>query len=288
MISKSEVILVFGGKTGWIGQKIVTQLQSMGHTAICAQSRLENRQDIVAEIQHANPSHIINAAGITGNPNVDWCESHKQDTIRTNIIGTLNLVDIAYKFGIHLTNISTGCIYEYDQLHPMKSGIGFTEEEYPNFNGSFYSRTKIILEDLILEYPNTLHLRIKMPISTELDKGFIGKIIRYKKLINIPNSLCVLDDLLPIAIDMTLKGIKGNYNLVNPGTMSHNEVMELYKKYIDPSHTYTNFSIEEQDRILKVRRANAELSTKKLVSLYPDIPYIRDALVNLFEKITKK
>ena len=24
-----------------------------------------------------NPTHVLNAAGLTGRPNVDWCESHK-------------------------------------------------------------------------------------------------------------------------------------------------------------------------------------------------------------------
>lgn len=282
---KAKTILVFGGKTGWIGKKIVTLLQEMGHNIICAQSRLENRQDIVAEIKNTKAQYIINAAGITGKPNVDWCEAHKPETLRTNVIGTLNLADIAYEFGIHLTNISTGCIYEYDVKHPMKSGIGFTEEERPNFDGSFYSRTKIMLEDLILEYPNVLNLRVKMPVSTELDKGFIGKIIKYEKLVNIPNSLCVLDDLLPIAIDMTLREIKGNYNFVNPGTMSHNDVMDLYIKYVNPKHTYTNFSVKEQDKILKARRANAELCTDKLLRLYPNIPHIKKSLIKLFRSL---
>lgn len=276
-------ILVFGGQTGWIGQKIVTILNDLGYDAICAESRLENRESIINEISKTQPVAIINAAGITGKPNVDWCESHKQETLRVNVIGTLNLADIAYIHGIHLTNISTGCIYEYDEQHPMGSGIGFTEDEEPNFDGSFYSKTKIILEKLILEYPNVLNLRIKMPVSQEFDKGFIGKISKYKKLINVPNSLCVLEDLLPIAVDMTLKGIKGNYNFVNPGTMTHNEIMDLYKHYVDKNHIYENFTLEEQSKILKARRANAELSPAKLLKLYPDIPHIKESLIQLFK-----
>lgn len=280
---KMNNVLVFGGKTGWIGQKIVTLLNDLGYNAVCAESRLENRESIIHEISKVQPIAIINAAGITGKPNVDWCEDHKQETLRTNVIGTLNLADIAYSYGIHLTNISTGCIYEYDEKHPMGSGIGFTEEEEPNFDGSFYSRTKIILEKLLLEYPNVLNLRVKMPVSEELDKGFVGKISKFKKLINIPNSLCVLEDLLPIAIDMTLKGIKGNFNFVNPGTISHNEVMDLYKQYIDQNHTYENFTLEEQAKILKARRANAELSASKLLKLYPNIPHIKKSITRLFK-----
>jgi len=282
---KEHAILVFGGKHGWIGQKIVNLFKEHGHNPVCAESRLENRESITQEIERIKPGFIINAAGIIGNPNVDWCESHKPETIRANVIGTLNLADIAYQLGIHLTNISTGCIYEYDEQHPMHIGKGFTEEEEPNFNGSFYSRSKILMEKLILEYPNVLNLRVKMPISIDLEHGFVGKIIKYKKLINIPNSLCILDDLLPIAIEMTLRGFKGNYNFVNPGTLSHNEVMELYKEIIDPTIAYENFTLEEQDRILKARRANAELSTVKLLKDFPHIPHVKDSLRKILKII---
>lgn len=280
-----KTILVFGGKNGWIGKKIVTLLEELGHRPICANARLENREAIIAEIAHTKPDYIINAAGIIGRPNVEWCEDHKQDTIRTNVIGTLNLADIAYLHGIHVTNVSTGCIYEYDAQHSMWSGVAFTEEEAPNFKGSFYSKTKIQMESLILEYPNVLNLRVKMPISSEPNIGFVGKIVNYKKVINVPNSLCVLDDLLPLAVDMTLKGVKGNYNFVNPGALSHNEVLDLYKEYVNPALTYENFSLEEQNRILKVPRANAELSADKLAKLYPSLPHIKTSLIRLFKHI---
>jgi len=276
----AENILIFGGR-GWIGQKIANLLIEQGHNVIYAKSRLEDRGGIIAEIDNFAPDCIVNVAGIIGKPNVDWCEEHKQETIRTNVIGTVSLADVAYTKSIHITNISTGCIYEYDESHPIGSGIGFKEEEEPNFSGSFYSRTKILMEKFLLEYPNVLNLRVKMPISAELDKGFIGKLRQYKKLINIPNSVTILEDLIPVAVDMTLKKIKGNFNLVNPGTLSHNEAMNLYKKYIDPSHTWDNFTIAEQNEILKARRANAELSASKLLKLYPGIPDAKSSLEQL-------
>jgi dTDP-4-dehydrorhamnose reductase len=277
-LPNAKTFLVFGGKRGWIGQKIVHLLKEIGHNPVCAQSRLENREALIQEIKEKKPDYIINAAGIIGNPNVDWCETHKPETIRTNVVGTLNLADVAFEMNIHLTNISTGCIYEYDEQHPMHSGKGFTEEEEPNFNGSFYSRSKILMEKLILEYPNVLNLRVKMPISLDLEHGFVGKIIKYKKLINVPNSLCILEDMLPVAIEMTLRQFKGNYNFVNPGTLSHHEVMEMYKELVDPTASYEGFTLEEQNRILKARRANAELSVAKLLKDFPHIPHVKDAL----------
>lgn len=285
-----KTFLVFGGKTGWIGQKIVQSIISMGHEAICARSRLENREEIEKEIAITKPDYIINAAGLTGRPNVDWCEDHKQETIRVNVTGTLNLADIAFLHNIQMTNFSTGCIYEYDEKHPQNTGKGFKEEDEPNLiNGSFYSKTKILLEKLLLEYPNVLNLRVKMPVSSDMNpRSFIGKIIKYKKVINIPNSLTILDDLIPISIEMTLKNFRGNYNFANPGSMSHNEVLELYKKYIDHTLTYENFSVEEQNKILKGKRSNCELDVTKLMSHFPDIPNVKISLENLLIKVASK
>ena len=191
--SSKKVFLVFGGKTGWIGQKVVALLKNQNYLVYTAESRLENRSDVETEITLLKPDYIINCAGVTGTPNVDWCEFHQQQTIRTNIIGTLNLADIAYLHGIHLTNFGTGCIYEYDAEHPIGSGKGFTEEDQPNFEGSFYSKTKIQLEKLLNCYPNVLNLRLRMPISSDLHpKNFITKITKYQKVVNIPNSMTIL------------------------------------------------------------------------------------------------
>ncbi len=285
--SRHPVFLVFGGETGWIGQKFVSLLKEQNRIVFSAQSRLENREEIEREIASVKPDFIINAAGVTGRPNVDWCEDHRQETIRSNILGALNLFDVAFLHGVHVTNIGTGCIYEYDECHPMYSCIGFTELDPPNFAGSFYSKTKQMLDQLLLYYPNVLNLRLRMPISSDLHpRNFITKITRYEYVVNIPNSMSVLDDLLPVAIEMALRHCVGNYNFTNPGTVSHNEVLALYKETVDPAFTWKNFTVEEQDRILKARRSNNELDVSKLIQEFPEIPNIRDSLRKVFEKIT--
>ena len=68
-------------------------------------------------------------------PNIDWCETHKVETLRTNVIGTLNLAEAAHTKGIHCTIYATGCIFEYDKEHPI-GGPGFTEEDKANFDGT--------------------------------------------------------------------------------------------------------------------------------------------------------
>ena len=127
-----------------------------------------------------------------------------------------------------------------------------------------------------------------MPFSADVHpRNFITKITTYKKVINEPNSLSALDDLLPILIDMTLRGLKGNFNFVNPGVMTHNEILELYKLHVDPSFTYTNFSVAEQNQILKAPRSNCELDVSKLLSEYPLLPSINLSMVKALKKMGK-
>lgn len=281
-------ILIYGGKTGWIGQQLMQIFQEQGYEAIASQTRLENRETIEKEIQDICPDCVINAAGVTGRPNVDSCEDHKQETIRANIIGALTLADLTWIKRIQLINIGTGCIYEYDSKHPMYSGIGFTEKEEPNFQGSFYSYTKIPVDRLLCTYPNVLNLRLRMPISDDLHpRNFITKITRYKKVVNIPNSMSILSDLLPLIPEMVERKLTGVFNFVNPGVISHNEILELYKQYVDPNFVYENFTIEEQNKILKAGRSNNHLDAGKLLHIFPGIPTIQESIIHVFEKMQK-
>nr|POE48638.1 trifunctional udp-glucose 4,6-dehydratase/udp-4-keto-6-deoxy-d-glucose 3,5-epimerase/udp-4-keto-l-rhamnose-reductase rhm1 [Quercus suber] len=52
-----------------------------------------------------------NCAGTRGAPNVDWCEDHKIETIGSNLLGTLSIVDTCYQMGIHITQFGSACIY---------------------------------------------------------------------------------------------------------------------------------------------------------------------------------
>lgn len=109
-----------------------------------------------------------------------------------------------------------------------------------------------------------------MPISADFNKrNFITKIANYEKVVDVPNSMTVLDEALPAMIDMAQKKRTGTINLTNPGTLSHNQVLELYKKHVDPSKTWANFTTEEQLKILKADRSNNQLDTQKLQKWCP-------------------
>merc|ERR1739845_96531 len=67
-------------------------------------------------------------------------------------------------------------------------------------------------------------------------------------------------------------------NFCNPGAISHNQVLELYKEYIDPDLTWSNFTIEEQAKVIVAARSNNELSPHKLWKEFPNMLPITDSL----------
>ena len=283
--------LVFG-KNGWIGGTLIKMLHAQGKVVKGADSRLENRESIEKEILEFKPTHVLNCAGVTGRPNVDWCEDNKQATIRSNVIGTLGLADICWSHRVHMTNFATGCIYSYDNEHALGSGKGFTETDPANFDGSYYSKTKAMTEQLLKEYDNVLTLRLRMPVSDDLNaRNFVTKITKYEFVVDIPNSNSILHDLLPASITMAEKNVTGIYNFTNPGAISHNEVLGLYKKYVNPDFQWKNFTLKEQSQVIKAGRSNCELDTGKLVRKLKEfgitIPEIHLAYEDCFKRMAK-
>nr|KJB27003.1 hypothetical protein B456_004G271200 [Gossypium raimondii] len=267
------------GRTGWIGGILDQLCEKHGIPFEYGRGRLKNQTSLMADIQNIKPTHVFNirvrgvtfnAAGVTGRPNIDWCESHKTETIRTNVFGTLTLVDICRQHELLMMNFVTGC-----------SGIGFKEEDKPNFIGSFYSKTKAMVEELLREYDNVCTLRVRMPISSDLNSphNFITKISCYNKVINIPNGMTILDELLPMSIEMAKKNLRGIWNFTNPGVVSHNEILEMYKTYIDPNFEWMNFTLEEQAKVIVAPRSNNKMDASKLKKEFPELLPIKESLV---------
>jgi UDP-glucose 4,6-dehydratase len=293
---KSKIKFLIFGRTGWIGGVLGQLVGDAGHEFQFATCRLQEREKVRREISISGATHVLNAAGVTGRPNVDWCESHQVETIRANVIGTLTLVDVASQLGVHVTNFATGCIFHYDDAIGKPENVPrdknlvctsgpqavFTEEDKANFTGSFYSLTKGYVENMLRSYDNVLTLRVRMPIDSDLvnnKRNFIYKIAHYEKVVNIPNSMTVLDELLPYAIELAKRGRTGIFNFTNPGAISHNQVLELYREWIDPDLKWKNFTLEEQAKVITAARSNNELDSSKLWQEFPEMRPIRDSLI---------
>lgn len=142
------------------------------------------------------------------------------------------------------------------------------------------------VEELLKDYDNVCTLRVRMPISSDLSnpRNFITKIARYDKVVNIPNSMTILDELLPISVEMAKRDCRGIWNFTNPGVVSHNEILEMYKEYINPDFKWTNFTLEEQAKVIVAPRSNNEMDASKLKSEFPELLSIKESLIkNVFE-----
>jgi len=285
-----QKFLVWGAK-GWIGGHLIDLLKSQGKDVSGTTTRFEDRAAVIKTLDEVKPTHVLNCAGVTGRPNVDWCEDNKQATIRSNVIGTLTLADVCYLKGIHMTNFATGCIYHYSDKYPIE-GPPIVETDEPNFTGSFYSTTKAQVEKMLNNYDNVLTLRLRMPVSDDLhSRNFVTKITKYEHVVNIPNSMTLLHDLLPAGILMAEHSETGVYNFTNPGAISHNEVLALFKKHVRPEFTWKNFTVEQQAHVIKAGRSNCWLDTTKLDNKLKEygyvVPEVHEAYEQCFIRMAK-
>ncbi len=62
-------------------------------------------------------------------------------------------------------------------------------------------------------------------------------------MVNTPNNMTILDELLPISIEMAKRNLQGIWNFTNLGVVSHNEILEMYWQYIKPWFSWKNFTL---------------------------------------------
>lgn len=277
------------GSNGWIGNMVVKLLRKQGETVIKARARADDELGVEAEIMTSDVDRILCLIGRTHGPGystIDYLEQKGKlvENVRDNLYSPLVLALLGKKYGVHVTYLGTGCIFTYSEEQRM-----FQERDSPNFFGSGYSTVKGFTDRLMHFFEDSvLNLRIRMPIvGYHHPRNFVTKITTYAKICSIANSMTVLEDMLPIMIDLALKKTTGTINLTNPGTVEHNEILELYQKYVDPTFLWENFTQEEQAKILLSGRSNNELDTTKLQQLYPKLLPIRERVELLFQNWNK-
>lgn len=290
-------IIVYGAK-GWIGKQFTAHLTNAGLSYYSGGARVDNTQELRKEIDDIQPTHIVSLIGRTHGiindkeySTIDYLEQpgKLKENIRDNLFSPLTLALLCKSRDIHFTYLGTGCIFTYDDNHPFgKEESGFTESSRPNFFGSGYSTVKGFTDRLVnIIGGNTLNLRIRMPITNvDNPRNFISKITRYDKICSIPNSMTVLPELLPLVVDMMKQKTIGTINLTNPGLISHNEILEMYKSIVDPSFTWKNFTLEEQSDVLDSERSNNFLETTRLKTLYPDVKPIKESVKAMLKTFT--
>ncbi|HET7624289.1 MAG TPA: sugar nucleotide-binding protein [Verrucomicrobiae bacterium] len=309
------MILVLGA-TGYIGQAFARELEARGWP-FRALSRREvdyTRFDILLKfLQSAKPEFIVNAAGYTGKPNVDACETARAETLLGNVLLPQTIANAAAVCGIPWGHVSSGCIYsggkisengrmraEKDFTKPELRAIveksservhGFTEADTPNFSFrdppcSFYSGSKALGEETISGIGQSYIWRLRIPFDQfDNARNYLSKVQRYAKVYDNVNSISHRADFAKACLDLwERKAAFGIYNVTNPGFVTTRQVVELIQKILKPNRRFEFWESDEAFyRVAaKTPRSNCIMDTTKLISagvkIRPVIEALEDSL----------
>ncbi|CAM6085778.1 unnamed protein product [Calypogeia fissa] len=211
-------------------------------------------------------------------------------TIKTNVMGTLNMLGLAKRVGARILLTSTSEVYGDPLEHPQ------TEEYWGNVNPigvrSCYDEGKRVAETLMFDYhrQHGVEIRIARIFNTygprmNIDDGrvvsnFIAQALRKEVLtVQAPGtqtrSFCYVSDMVDGLIRLMEGENTGPINIGNPGEFTMLELAEAVKDLVGPSATYKiveNTPDDPRQRKPDITKATKLLGWKPTVSLQEGLP----------------
>jgi 3,5-epimerase/4-reductase len=245
-------VLILG--KGFIGDELQKGLNCrIDGSAI---KRFSDAQRLVAKYR---PKTVINCIGVIGRRNVGDCELKKDETLLANSFVPVMLAEACLRRGIKLVHISSGCIFNYD----YKKNAPLKESSRDYFLNLFYARSKIYADaalEPLAEKFNVLIARVRIPLlNTRHPKNILDKLIKYRKVIDVPNSVTYIPDFVRAIKHLLKVDARGVYNVVNKGGLRYPDLMKAYQKY-SPGFKFEVIDFKK----LGIERTNLLLSVKKL------------------------
>lgn len=251
-------VLVTGG-AGFIGSHLCEKLLKQGHEVVCLDNFFTGRRKNVLKlledrnfelIRHDVIEPILLEVDQVYHMACPASPVHYQynpvKTIKTSVIGTINMLGLAKRVGARVLLASTSEVYGNPLEHPQKEGywgnvnpIGFR---------SCYDEGKRVAETLMMDYhrQNNVDTRIIRIFNTYgprmlFDDGRVVSNFIVQALKNEPitlygdgmqtRSFCFVDDLVNGIIAMMNKdGFVGPVNLGNPNEITVKELAEIILK----------------------------------------------------------
>lgn len=305
------MILLLGG-SGYIGSAFVRELKNR-NSPFVSLSRKEidyTRFDALSGfLQQRKPEFVINAAGYTGKPNVDACETHKADTLQGNALFPATVAHACAAAGIPWGHVSSGCIYngakvvegvncrvekdlttpEARQLIETKPAAlhGFSETDAPNFSFrdgpcSFYSGSKALGEEAILDVGQGYIWRLRIPFDEfDSSRNYLSKVQRYPKVYDNANSITHRGEFARVCLDMWKQRVPfGTYNVTNPGFVTTRQVIGLIERILRPHKTFEFFPSDAEfyGQAASTPRSNCILDVSKLLATGVKIRPVHEAI----------
>ena len=276
-------ILVLGGN-GYIAKRCA---QIWGDEVILSTDRVQTAEDVKALLEKHKPDAVLNGAGVTGTPNVDWCEENQIVTMLGNTVLPILVAQACQEAGVYLLHLSSGCIFYGDSPHEDGK---WRENDSGNPGDVTYSRTKWAADLCLSTLPNVGIARIRMPIDwVPSDKNLISKLARYPKIIDVENSVTVVDDMVDVFYKLMEKKAPGFFHVTNPGILKFRELIALYEELVDPDHTNEWINNEDlvKQGLAKKGRSNNFLHSERLAEFGIEMREVHEAMRDTMEKYAK-
>ncbi|KAJ8477222.1 hypothetical protein OPV22_020949 [Ensete ventricosum] len=215
-------------------------------------------------------------------------------TIKTNVMGTMNMLGLAKRVGARILLTSTSEVYGDPLEHPQ------TEEYWGNVNPigvrSCYDEGKRVAETLMFDYhrQHGIEIRIARIFNTygprmNIDDGrvvsnFIAQALRGESLtVQAPGtqtrSFCYVSDMVDGLIRLMEGENTGPINLGNPGEFTMMELAEVVKELIEPSISIKiveNTPDDPRQRKPNITKAKQLLGWEPKITLRQGLPLMEE------------
>ena len=300
------------GASGYIGQAFQAELARRGlKFAAVSRSRINYTHfgSLLSFLRETRPDFLINAAGYTGKPNVDACETARADTLQGNTLFPQTVAQACAVAKIPWGHVSSGCIYAGAKIvsgnqtriekdltradlrtvvaaHP-ECIRGFTEDDPPNFSFrdgpcSFYSGTKALGEEAVGGIGQTYVWRLRIPFDEQDNpRNYLTKIQRYSKVYDNVNSLSHRSDFAKACVDLwERRAAYGVYNVTNPGFVTTRQVVGLIDKFLKPPQPFQFWQDDAEfyKNGAVAPRSNCVMDVSKLLNAGVSMRPVQEAL----------
>ena len=271
-------ILIIGG--GYVGKRC----HEAWSDSVLSTDRINSKEDVLKLLDEHKPDAVLNAAGVRGKPNVDWCEDHQLETILGNTKLPITIAEACQEKNIYLLHIGSGCIFYGDSSHEDKK---WRENDMGNPTEVTYSRTKWAADLVLSTLPNVGIGRIRMPIDyIPSPNNMIDKLATFPKVIDVENSVTIVDDMVDVFYKLLEKKAEGIFHVTNPGILKHREIIDLYEEMVDPDHKnewISNDDLVKQGLATK-GRSNNFLASENLAKFGIEMREVHEAMRDTMSK----
>jgi 3,5-epimerase/4-reductase len=251
-------ILIFGN--GYIGNRCK---DVWGTQADLTDRKVHSVQDVLEEIEKHKPDVVLNAAGVRGKPNVDWCDLPENMGITAigNVALPIFIAEGCRQTNKYLLHIGSGCIFYGNSSDPK----GWKEDDLPNPK-VHYSKCKYAADLSLMTMPHVGIARIRVPLDDRPYPGnILDKLLNYPKIIDVQNSLTVIPDMVEVFYHLLERKGQGVFHVTNPGAVSYRRIVDYFKELIDSNieKTWlTEGELVSQGLASNIRSTNVMQSTR--------------------------